>query len=735
MIDAETGAHVGTGRIHVQDHDELKLRMHELARQTGAPPAEQERLARQGKESEKAIVEARLLVKSGDFVRAAEVARAALKAAPDVVALQVILNDAERQTERAQIEATRQQAAARRAAEAEAARRRMAELTASAEAARARAAEEARNRGEAARRLQEQDKQRAYARLEAQGRAALAAGRYAEAVVALQSAVNVQANDDAFRELARARSSAEAAEQARAAEEKRQRDLAEQRRREQAQARLQQEEKIRREAEEAARQSRRERDAAEANRFTDQARQALAKQDFATALVAATSAAHLRDDPATRALIQKVQQEQELAEARKKGEQARAEAERRLAGERARREKAEAEARQKQEAYNAALGRAQKDLGERHYDQAISAFQEAAKIYRTDAALDGLKQAEQARDRERSLAQAEQRRKAEEAQRSARVKELADAGRRALEAKQFDKAVQSLAEASKLAPSDVDVRATLAKAEQSRDQAKEAAAAAARQREEEVRAEKVRPYVIAARKAIFAKDFDAAAKALGEANRLEPGEATVLKAAQELAAARTVQAAVEKDQKKRLADYELAMGAGRAAERAKNLTGAVNAYTEALRILPNDPAAGQALRQARAALEATKPPPPPPAPKPATVPAPLPTTAPKPSSPPPNPAAEYAKRMQEGAERDRQKKYAEAAASYREALKFSPGDARATEALRVAEFSQHLAEASRLHATKKFADAAREYEEALKRSPNDAAVKKLLQKAKENKLP
>jgi tetratricopeptide (TPR) repeat protein len=91
--------------------------------------------------------------------------------------------------------------------------------------------------------------------------------------------------------------------------------------------------------------------------------------------------------------------------------------------------------------------------------------------------------------------------------------------------------------------------------------------------------------------------------------------------------------------------------------------------------------------------------------------------------------------MQQGAEMDKQKKYAEAATAYREALKFTPGDAKATEALRVAEFSQHMGEASRLHAAKKFADAAREYEEALKRSPNDASVKKLLQKAKENKLP
>src|SRR5205823_3397823 len=112
-----------------------------------------------------------------------------------------------------------------------------------------------------------------------------------------------------------------------------------------------------------------------------------AKQNFAAALAAATSAARLHDDPATQALLQKIRQEQELTEARKKGEQARAEAERKLAEEKARRDKAETEARHKQDAYNAALGRAQKALTEKHYDQSIAAFQEASNLYRTDAVL------------------------------------------------------------------------------------------------------------------------------------------------------------------------------------------------------------------------------------------------------------------------------------------------------------------------------------------------------------
>ena len=84
---------------------------------------------------------------------------------------------------------------------------------------------------------------------------------------------------------------------------------------------------------------------------------------------------------------------------------------------------------------------------------------------------------------------------------------------------------------------------------------------------------------------------------------------------------------------------------------------------------------------------------------------------------------------------EKQKKYAEAANQYREALRAVPNDAKAAASLRAAEFQQHLAEGQRLHAAKKYADAVREYEEALKRSPDDAEAKRLLQKAKENKAP
>ncbi len=84
---------------------------------------------------------------------------------------------------------------------------------------------------------------------------------------------------------------------------------------------------------------------------------------------------------------------------------------------------------------------------------------------------------------------------------------------------------------------------------------------------------------------------------------------------------------------------------------------------------------------------------------------------------------------------EKQKKYAEAAAAYREALRFSPGDPKATASVRTAEFLQHLSEGQRLHAAKRYADAIREYDEALKRSPSDPEANRLLQRAKQGQLP
>src|SRR5262249_34754163 len=159
LIDAETGAKQSTGSIHVQDHQELKLRMAELAKQTRSEPAEQARLQQEAKESERIVNESRRLLKAGQAGQAVAVAPDGFKKDPTNVALRALVQQAEQQAQAAAAEQARQQAAVRGQAELAAAQRLQQELAHQAEAARQKAAEQAADRSDAARRAQEQQRQ------------------------------------------------------------------------------------------------------------------------------------------------------------------------------------------------------------------------------------------------------------------------------------------------------------------------------------------------------------------------------------------------------------------------------------------------------------------------------------------------------------------------------------------------------------------------------------------------
>jgi hypothetical protein len=252
LLDAVTGARTGTGSIHVQDPNELKLRMHELARQTGAGREEQTRLAREGQDNEKALGEARRLQQAGQYPQAAAAAAEALKRSPDNVALQAVRQEAERKARQAELEAARQREAQARQAAAEAARKKQEQLAREADAARARAEQEARTKSEAARRAEELRKEKAAEQLRAQAQQALRQGNPAQAVQALQSAVALKPSDAGLRELTQARAEMDKAARARAAQEQARREAEQQRQREAARAAVDAERR-RHDAEEAAR--------------------------------------------------------------------------------------------------------------------------------------------------------------------------------------------------------------------------------------------------------------------------------------------------------------------------------------------------------------------------------------------------------------------------------------------------------------------------------------------------
>jgi tetratricopeptide (TPR) repeat protein len=89
--------------------------------------------------------------------------------------------------------------------------------------------------------------------------------------------------------------------------------------------------------------------------------------------------------------------------------------------------------------------------------------------------------------------------------------------------------------------------------------------------------------------------------------------------------------------------------------------------------------------------------------------------------------------MQTGAALDKQKRYADAAGAYRQALRWQPGDPKATAAARAADYLQHMTEGQKLLAGRKFTEAAKEFDEALKLFPTSADAKNYLQRARSGK--
>jgi tetratricopeptide (TPR) repeat protein len=752
LIDAETGARQGGGDIHVQDHQELKLRMNELVKQTVAKPGEQAKLQQAGKENEKLLNDARKMFEAGKYAGAATASREGLKRMPNSVAFQQLLQQSESAEQKAKLEEARKLDAAKRQAEAAAAMKKQQELTQQAEIARKKAEEEAKSKDAPARRTQEQQKLRAYGTLIQQARQATQQGNHAQALSLLQSAASLQPTESVNRDLAAAKAKLEEANKAKLAQEQAAREAAlkKQRDEEVAKARAKvEEERKRREAEDAVRRKDQEtRDHARAAAFLEQGIQQLSKQQYDTALAALTSARQLQPSAETDKLIAQANEAKARAEAEKKGGQAKAELERKLAEEKAQREKTAAEAKRKQDAYTSALSQAQKALVEKRYDEAVAHYQEADKLFHTDAVVNGLKQAQEAKARMLTQADAEKRKieeqkraeierqqklenqkkltEADQQKKTADFQNALKAGREAMSLKRYDEAVRSFTEASSLMPNDSATAALLRDAQKAKAAAQTAADAEARKKGEAQK--KTADYERLMRQGqtvLAGKHYEDAAKAFGEALRVMPNDPAALraqrdavtfmqsaeKAAAEAKARAEAEAKKKEDEKKRQAEFNKLVAQGKAATAQKHHEEAVRAYSDALKLFPNDPGATNLLNDANKALDASKK---------------SPTPQPKPQAPPPA----YTKAMQNAAAWEKQQKWSEAAAWYKEALRLVPKDAKATTGQ---DFALHMDKAQKLAAAKKFADAAKEYEDALKLIPNQPDATAALKRAKEGK--
>ncbi len=562
MVDAQTGAKTGGGLIHVQDHNEMKLRMQELVAQATGTPAQAKQLAQAGRDSEKAVNDARRLLQAGQYAEAGAAARAGLQKYPNNVALQALQAQADQQAAKARLEEARRQEAARQAALAEAARQRQQELAKQAEAARLRAQQEAKNRDEAAQRAREAQKQRAFDNLIAQAHAATRAGNPQQAVSLYDSALALRSDPAAARERDQAKASAAQATRAKADADKARHEAEAQRQREAALAAARakvEAERKQREAEDVARLKAQEtRDAAEQARLIDEAKGYLAKGQYDAAMAALVTARRLKKSDEVERLAAQVQQAQ-----------ARAEQEKKVAAERA---AADAGKAKRQADYARAMQAGRDAWAARRYDDAAKAFGEALRIMPGDRDATALQQqAAKARDDAKAVADAEARRKADEEKRRAEYTRLMNQGQAALAAKRYAEAVKDYGDALRVMPNDPTATKGLKDAQAALD------------------ASKAPPPRPPAPPAEYTRQMDAAAA-------LEKQQ----KYAEAVAAYKAALRAVPNDAKAtRGIDFAQHMADGQKALAGRKFPDAVREFEAALKVMPNHADATALLKRAR----------------------------------------------------------------------------------------------------------------------------------------
>ncbi len=727
LLDAETGARLATAEVQAADPGELKYRLPELAHALLIDPADRDRLHREADAERAALAQARQAA-GNNLTLALGIVGDLGKKRPGSVAVQVLFQELDRRAQVAALDAERRRDAERQAAAVAEYERRRADLAHAAETARIAAVRQAAAVAEAERQRQ---REVAYAQLVAQARDARNAQKYALAAQLFDSALGLQRRDDVFHEAAAVRVLAGEQARLKAAEAvaQRERQLRQQREAELARVRREVEnERRRREAEEATRRRvREELDGREYRRLLVNAEQLSKGGNVDAAVVALQSARRLHPGDEADRLLANALATQARAAAAKKGEAARKEVETRLAAGKAAREKADAEARRNQSLYATALQAAGAAMRGKNYDSAIAQYQTAVKLYHSDAALSGLKQAQDARDSEHIRAEAESRRLAEEKLRQADIARLLAAGQSALAAGTPNKALDAFKLALKVAPGNLDALAGVSKAEQAsldalaaerkKQEARTADADAARAKAERERIAREAQAKADADRTAKAKadavakadrdrvDREAKAKAAADAKAKADRDRAQREAKEKAdAAARAKADATAKQQR---GNFDRLLKSGRDAYTAKRYAEAAQVLASALRLVPDDAEAKRLLAAAKGELDKAKAPPKPPPAK---------------GLPP-----EYVKQMNAAAALARQEKYADAQKAYEAALRTQPNDPEAT---RRVEYAKRMdAGVKALKANKK-PDATREFEAALKAVPKDAAATKALQQAK-----
>ncbi|HEX3152616.1 MAG TPA: tetratricopeptide repeat protein [Gemmataceae bacterium] len=295
-------------------------------------------------------------------------------------------------------------------------------------------------------------------------------------------------------------------------------------------------------------------------------------------------------------------------------------------------------------------------------------------------------------------------------QKQAMYEAAMSAANTAFTAKRYDDAIAKATEALKQKPGDAAATQLLASAKKA-DAAADTAAMEAKKK-----LEAYQQSIRDASDALAAKKYDVAVREAKEALANKPGDPTatrILADAQKGLAANTTPA-VDNDK------YDSLMKAGRASYSARKFEEALKAFEDALKAKPGDPTATQSIAIVKKAIAAATP-----------------AADPKKDA--------YDSAMKAGRAALASKDYAEAVQSFTAALKADPGDPTATALLKQARdaqtaastpttpavdpkrkelYDQWLAYADKLMAAKKYDEAVEAYGNALRAIPNDPAATK-----------
>lgn len=293
------------------------------------------------------------------------------------------------------------------------------------------------------------------------------------------------------------------------------------------------------------------------------------------------------------------------------------------------------------------------------------------------------------------------------AKRHADFDKLMAQANQALAGQRYEEAVKAYTEALELFPQNLDAakgaslaRKELAALTRDKQEADRWAADFARLMEE-------------GKKALEAKQYAQAVRAYETALALVPGQADATRAAAE---ARDKLAA-DVDEKKKLADYEKFMAAGRAALVAQRYPDAIREYASALGVLPNDAAALDGKRMAEKGIAEVQ------------------TDEKRRDA--------YAEAMKFAAGALQARKYNDAVAAYEAALKLYPGDRDAAQGVKAAKdalataaaaFNNLMAQGQAAAGLGRWEEAVRTYAEAARLMPDNPAAAQSLAAAQKMML-